>query len=113
MYSYGVSRANPALVNTLAKWKKLELTEIGNFISVRSAWVNRLDIVSYKSVYFITSSEFNAYQMWVKLVYFSTVKKYRIFSLVTNTIYIFTVEWNRTVAKHGFLGNFVTGIFFT
>ena len=40
--------------------------------------------------------------------YFSTVKKYRIFSLVTDTIYIFTVEKNRTVAKQGFLGNFVT-----
>ena len=43
------------------------------------------------SIYFITSSEFNAYQMKVKLV-FSTVRKYHIFSLVTDTIYIFTVE---------------------
>ena len=42
-------------------------------------------------IYFITSSEFNAYQMWLKL-FFSTVKKYRIFSLMTDTIYIFIVE---------------------
>ena len=48
------------------------------------------------------TSEFNAYQMRIKLV-FSTVKKYRIFSLVTYTIYIFTV------AKQWFLGNFGTG----
>ena len=56
------------------------------------------------NLYFITSNEFNAYQMWVKLVFFYS-EKYRIFSLVTDTIYIFTV------AKQGLLGNFVTGIF--
>ena len=54
--------------------------------------------------YFITSSEFNAYQM--RVWYFSTVKKYCIFSIVADTIYIFTV------AKQGFLSNFGTEIFY-
>ena len=30
---------------------------------------------------------------------------------MTDTIYIFTVEYNRTVALQGFLGNFVAEIF--
>ena len=56
--------------------------------------------------YFIASSEFNAYEMWVKIVFFYSKKKYRIFSLVTDTIYIFTL------AKQGILDNFGTGIFY-
>ena len=43
--------------------------------------------------------------MGIKLVFFCS-EKIRIFSLVTDTIYIFTV------AKQGFLGNFMTGTFF-
>ena len=60
---------------------------------------NNLDL------YFITSSEFNAYQMEVKLVYFYSEKNIVFFSLVTDTISVFTV------AKPGFLGNFGTGFF--
>ena len=41
-------------------------------------------------IYFIPSSEFNAYLKQIKAI-LSAVKKYRIFSLVTNTIYIFSL----------------------
>ena len=41
-------------------------------------------------IYFITSSEFNAYLKQIKAI-LSAVKKYRIFSLVMNTIYIFSL----------------------
>ena len=41
-------------------------------------------------VYFILSSEFNAYLKQIKWI-MSAVKIYRIFSLVTNTIYIFSL----------------------
>ena len=39
-------------------------------------------------VYFVPSSESNAYLMQIKVI-FSTVKKYRIFPLVTSMIFIF------------------------
>ena len=55
--------------------------------------------------YFIKNSQFNAYQMWVKLVFFYS-EKILYHSLVADTIY------NFTVAKQGFLGNFGTGTFF-
>ena len=42
------------------------------------------------TIYFIPSSEFNAYLKQIKVI-LSAVKKYRIFSLVTNTIYIFSL----------------------
>ena len=42
----------------------------------------------YLHLYFILSSEFNAYLKQIKVI-LSTVKPYRIFSLVTNMIYIF------------------------
>ena len=57
------------------------------------------------TLYFIISSEFNAYQMRIILVFFYSEKD-RIFSLVTDTIYIFTVP------KQCFLCNFGTGTFF-
>ena len=44
----------------------------------------------YVYIYFIPSSEFNAYLKQIKVM-LSALKKYRIFSLVTNTIYIFSL----------------------
>ena len=41
-------------------------------------------------IYFIPSSEFNAYLKQIKVI-LSAVKRDRIFSLVTNTIYIFSL----------------------
>ena len=46
--------------------------------------------VCKKILYFIPSSEFNAYLKQIKVI-LSAVKRYRIFSLVTNTIYIFSL----------------------
>ena len=43
-----------------------------------------------RTLYFIPSSEFNAYLKQIKVL-LSAVKKYRIFSLVTGTIYIFSL----------------------
>ena len=43
------------------------------------------------ALYFIPSSEFNAYLKQIKVI-LSAVKKHRIFSLVMNTIYIFLLE---------------------
>ena len=49
----------------------------------------------YIPIYFILSSEFNAYLKQIKVI-LSVVKNYRIFfSLVTNTIYIFFTVANR------------------
>ena len=45
-------------------------------------------------IYFIPSSEFNAYLKQIKVI-LSAMKKYRIFSLVTNTIYIFFTAADR------------------
>ena len=45
---------------------------------------------SDKHIYFIPSSESNAYRKQIKVI-LSAVKKYRIFSLVMNTIYIFSL----------------------
>ena len=45
-------------------------------------------------IYFIPSSEVNAYLKQIKGI-LSAVKKYRIFSLVTNTIFIFFTVANR------------------
>ena len=50
-----------------------------------------------KHIYFIPSSEFNAYLMQIKVI-LSTVKKYRIFSLVTNTIFIFSLQQKEAVS---------------
>ena len=46
------------------------------------------------NIYFILSSEFNAYLKQIKVI-LSAVKTYRICSLVTNTIYIFFTVANR------------------
>ena len=43
------------------------------------------------NVYFIQSSEFNAYLKQLKVI-LSAVKKYLIFSPVMNTIYIFSLQ---------------------
>ena len=43
-----------------------------------------------KNIYFIPSSDFNAYLKQIKII-LSAVKKYRIFSLVMNTIFIFSL----------------------
>ena len=53
-------------------------------------WVTSVFISVTLEVYFIPSSEFNAYLKQIKVV-LSAVKQYRIFSLVTNTIYIFSL----------------------
>ena len=45
-------------------------------------------------LFFIPSSEFNAYLKQIKVI-LSAVKKYRIFSLVTNTIHMFFTVANR------------------
>ena len=42
------------------------------------------------AIYFIPSSEFNAYLKQIKVI-LPAVKKYRIFSLVINTTYIFSL----------------------
>ena len=47
-------------------------------------------VIVDKNLYFIPSSEFNAYLKQIKVI-LSAVKKYRIFSLVMNTIYIFSL----------------------
>ena len=57
-----------------------------------------------KRVYFISSSDFNAYLREIKVL-LSTVKRYRIFSLVTNTICIFFTAVNR-----GCLDNLVSNL---
>ena len=48
-------------------------------------------IVNNGVIYFIPSSEFNAYLKQIKFI-LSAMKKYCIFSLVTNTIYIFSLQ---------------------
>ena len=60
-------------------------------ISARYEQISLCGASPYKTLYFIPSSEFNAYLKQIKVV-LSTVKKYRIFSLVTNTIYIFSLQ---------------------
>ena len=57
-----------------------------------------------ETIYFITSSEFNSYQMYGMVFFYSEKMSY--FSLVTDMIYIFTA------VKQGFLGNFESGIFY-
>ena len=53
------------------------------------------------SIYFIHSSEINAYLQWIKVI-FSQVKWYCINSQVSDTIYIFTVEkiWKFLAQMH-------------
>ena len=48
------------------------------------------------TIYFIPSSEFNAYLKQIKVI-LSAVKKYRIFSLVTNIIYMFSLQQTEAV----------------
>ena len=58
---------------------------ITDYKYILDKWIH-LNII----LYFIPSSEFNAYLKQIKVV-LSAVKKYRIFSLVTITIYIFSL----------------------
>ena len=51
-------------------------------------------------IYFIPSSEFNAYLKQIKII-LSAVKKYRIFSLVMNTIYIFSLLQTEAFRQFG------------
>ena len=55
------------------------------------------DIRTSINIYFIPSSEFNAYLKQIKGI-LSAMKKYRIFSLVTNTIYIFSLQQTEAVS---------------
>ena len=48
-------------------------------------------------IYFIHSSEFNAYLKQMKLI-LPAVKKYHILSPVTNTIYIFSPEQTEAIS---------------
>ena len=76
-------------------------------------YICHYDVASESEITTCNKIDLFYHKQWIQCI--SNVSKIGIFlqwnSLVTDTIYIFTVEYNRTVAKQGFLGNVVTEIF--